>query len=166
MPALMQSFKPAIVQNRPQVERDYDAIVPLMLEGMNARLNELNEQIAAVYARNFTADELREARVLPWADRPKNRAEAAGDHAGKHGDWTTIRAIDRQRAPQPHDRRVAQARPQYLSFAPQPQRIVLIALSAESRANPSRRRGRTRSSIPARSPAAPIGVDISQAPSP
>ena len=61
MPALMQSFKPAIVQNRPQVERDYDAIVPLMLEGMNARLNELNEQIAAVYARNFTADELREA---------------------------------------------------------------------------------------------------------
>ena len=61
MPALMQSFKPAIVQNRPQVERDYDAIVPLMLESMNARLNELNEQIAAVYARNFTADELREA---------------------------------------------------------------------------------------------------------
>jgi hypothetical protein len=61
MPALMQSFKPAIVQNRPEVERDYDAIVPLMLEGMNARLNELNEQIAAVYARNFTADELREA---------------------------------------------------------------------------------------------------------
>src|SRR5262249_1716731 len=37
---------------------------------------------------------------------------------------------------------------------------------AGSSANPSRRRGRTRSSIPARSPAAPIGADISQAPSP
>lgn len=61
MPAMMQSLKPAIVQNRPQVERDYDAIVPLLLEGMNARLNEVMEQIAAVYARNFTADELREA---------------------------------------------------------------------------------------------------------
>src|SRR5262245_57482182 len=36
-------------------------IVPLLLEGMNARLNEVIEQIAAVYARNFTADELREA---------------------------------------------------------------------------------------------------------
>ena len=66
MPALMQSFKPAIVQNRPQVERDYDAIVPLMLESMNARLNELNEQIAAVYARNFTADELRERTQATW----------------------------------------------------------------------------------------------------
>ena len=61
VPALMQSFKPAIVQNRPQVERDYDAIMPLLQEGMNARLNELSEEIAAVYARNFTADELREA---------------------------------------------------------------------------------------------------------
>lgn len=61
MPALMQGLKPAIVQNRPQVERDYDAIVPQLLEGMNARLNEVMEQIAAVYARNFTADELREA---------------------------------------------------------------------------------------------------------
>jgi hypothetical protein len=61
MPAMMQSLKPAIVQNRPQVERDYDAIVPLMLESMNARLNEVIEQIAAVYARNFTPDELREA---------------------------------------------------------------------------------------------------------
>ena len=61
MPTLMQGLKPAIVQNRPQVERDYDAIVPLLLEGMNARLNEVMEQIAAVYARNFTADELREA---------------------------------------------------------------------------------------------------------
>jgi hypothetical protein len=61
MPALMQTLKPAIVQNQPQVERDYDAIVPLLLEGMNARLNEVMDQIAAVYARNFTADELREA---------------------------------------------------------------------------------------------------------
>src|SRR6516162_4567328 len=61
MPAMMQSLKPAIVQNRPQVERDYEVIVPLLLEGMNERLNEVIEQIAAVYARNFTADELREA---------------------------------------------------------------------------------------------------------
>jgi len=61
MPALMQSFKPAIVQNRPQVERDFDAMLPLVLESFNARMNEVIDQIAAVYARTFTADELREA---------------------------------------------------------------------------------------------------------
>jgi len=48
MPAIMQQLKPAIVQNRPQVERDYDAIVPLLLDSMNARVNEIIDQIAAV----------------------------------------------------------------------------------------------------------------------
>jgi hypothetical protein len=60
MPAIMHNLKPAIVQNRPQVERDYDALVPLMLESMEARLNEMIDQVAALYARTFTAEELRE----------------------------------------------------------------------------------------------------------
>jgi hypothetical protein len=60
MPAIMSSLKPAIVQNRPQVERDYDALVPLLLQGMDARLNEMIDQVAALYARTFTAEELRE----------------------------------------------------------------------------------------------------------
>jgi uncharacterized protein len=60
MPAIMRSLKPAIVQNRPQVERDYDALVPLLLESMEARLNEMIDQVAALYARTFTAEELRE----------------------------------------------------------------------------------------------------------
>jgi hypothetical protein len=68
VPAMMQALKPAIVQNRPQVERDYDAIAPLLLDGFNARMNELIEQIAVLYARNFTADELRE--VVAFYRRP------------------------------------------------------------------------------------------------
>ena len=60
MPAIVQQLKPAIVQNRPQVERDYDAIMPLMLDSMNARVNEIIDQVAALYARNFTAAELNE----------------------------------------------------------------------------------------------------------
>src|SRR6478752_2904890 len=60
LPAIVQQLKPAIVQNRPQVERDYDAIMPLMLESMNARVNEIIDQVAALYARNFTVAELNE----------------------------------------------------------------------------------------------------------
>jgi hypothetical protein len=60
MPAIVQQLKPAIVQNRPQVERDYDAIMPLMLDSMNARVSEIIDQVAALYARNFTAAELNE----------------------------------------------------------------------------------------------------------
>jgi len=60
LPVVIQSLKPAIVQNRPEVERDYDAIMPLILQGMTSRLNELGEATAAVYAANFTAGELRD----------------------------------------------------------------------------------------------------------
>ena len=55
-----KTILPAIVQNRPQVERDYDAIMPLMLDSMNARVSEIIDQVAALYARNFTAAELNE----------------------------------------------------------------------------------------------------------
>lgn len=60
MPTIMNALKPAIAQNRPQVERDFDALVPVLIEGMNARLAEVIDAIATIYARNFTAAELRE----------------------------------------------------------------------------------------------------------
>jgi uncharacterized protein len=60
MPSIVAALKPAIVQNRPEVERDYDAIMPILIGGMSARLNEVIDQVAALYARVFTAAELRE----------------------------------------------------------------------------------------------------------
>jgi hypothetical protein len=60
LPILMQQLKPAIVQGRPDVERDYDVIVPQLLEGITVRSNEFVELVATVYARNFTPDELRQ----------------------------------------------------------------------------------------------------------
>jgi len=60
MPMLMQQLKPAIVQGRPEVERDYDAIVPQMLAAADARMGEFASSIAAIYATHFTADELRQ----------------------------------------------------------------------------------------------------------
>ena len=60
LPIIMQNLKPAIVQNRPQVEREFDAVMPLIVEGMTPRLNELAEQTAVIYADNFTAAELRD----------------------------------------------------------------------------------------------------------
>jgi hypothetical protein len=60
LPSIMKTLKPAIVQNRPEVERDYDAIIPIMMEGMTARVNEVLDKVAALYARVFTVDELHE----------------------------------------------------------------------------------------------------------
>lgn len=59
-PMIMQQLKPAIVQGRPEVEKDYDASLPQILEAANARMAEFADAIAAVYAQHFTADELRQ----------------------------------------------------------------------------------------------------------
>jgi uncharacterized protein len=60
LPIIAQNLKPAIVQNRPEVEREFDNIMPKLMDGMGARLAELSEQTAIIYANNFSAAELKE----------------------------------------------------------------------------------------------------------
>lgn len=64
VPLIMQQLKPEIVKNRPAVEKDFDAITPLMMEMANARVSKFAEGVAVVYASNFTADELREVTAF------------------------------------------------------------------------------------------------------
>ena len=58
LPTIMQGLKPSIVQGRPDVERDFDTIIPIILEGANRRVNELNDLLADIYARNFSVAEM------------------------------------------------------------------------------------------------------------
>ena len=59
LPMILKTMKPAIVQNRPDVDREFDAFAPKLMAGMNARISELSEGLVAVYSSNFSADELR-----------------------------------------------------------------------------------------------------------
>jgi uncharacterized protein len=60
MPMIFKAFKPAIVQNRPDVDRDFDALVPILQEKMDVRLKEMEDAITEIYASNFSAGELRD----------------------------------------------------------------------------------------------------------
>ncbi len=60
MPSVTQLLKGMITRGNPLAERDYDALIPRMLEAMTERFSEFAELQAAIYARHFTADELRE----------------------------------------------------------------------------------------------------------
>jgi hypothetical protein len=60
LPSIMQLLKPAIVQGRPEVERDFEKVMPILLEGFNERLSGLVDAMALVYARNFSPDEMRQ----------------------------------------------------------------------------------------------------------
>jgi hypothetical protein len=52
-------MKPSIVQGRAEVDRQYDALTPMMLDGFQARLSELSEAAALVYSRNFSSEDMR-----------------------------------------------------------------------------------------------------------
>lgn len=58
LPLIFKQLKPAIVQNRADVDRDYDALVPILQDRMMARIAELESSIVTVYASNFSAAEL------------------------------------------------------------------------------------------------------------
>src|SRR5258708_507699 len=60
LPSIVQLIKPAIVQGRPQVEKDFDALAPRLLESFNARVSELTDQIVVIYAANFTVAEMKD----------------------------------------------------------------------------------------------------------
>jgi hypothetical protein len=64
LPLIVQQIKPLVVQNRPEVERDFDQLMPLMLEMMNSQLGAFTEALTQIYARNFTADELRQVQAF------------------------------------------------------------------------------------------------------
>jgi hypothetical protein len=58
IPGIFKNLKPAIVQGRADVEQQYDALVPAMLEAFRQRVSELSDAAAIVYARNFSIDDL------------------------------------------------------------------------------------------------------------
>ena len=64
LPLIFQQLKPMIVQGRREVERDFDKLMPLMLELMSSRMDEFADAMTLVYARNFTVAELQQIQAF------------------------------------------------------------------------------------------------------
>lgn len=60
LPLIVQQMQPAVVQRRPEVERDYDKIMPLLMEAANQQVARLADEVAGIYAHNFAVEEFRE----------------------------------------------------------------------------------------------------------
>jgi hypothetical protein len=64
LPALLLSLKPGLVQDRPEIERDYDAMTAMIADVYTPFLNTMIDQMAAVYANTFTVVELRQIEAF------------------------------------------------------------------------------------------------------
>jgi hypothetical protein len=64
LPAILLTLKPALTQDRPEIERDYDAMMPTIVDAFTPYYTAMVDGIATIYASNFTAAELREIEAF------------------------------------------------------------------------------------------------------
>jgi len=64
LPAILLSLKPSLVQDRPEIERDYETMMPMIVDAFTPYYNQMIDAIATVYANNFTASELRDIEAF------------------------------------------------------------------------------------------------------
>jgi uncharacterized protein len=60
LPVILLSIKPAVVQGRPEIERDYDAMAAQIADAYAPYYSSMVDSAASLYASNFTVDEMRE----------------------------------------------------------------------------------------------------------
>jgi uncharacterized protein len=60
LPAILLGIKPAVTQDRPELERDYNTVMPTIADAFTPYYTAMIDGIATAYANNFTIQELRE----------------------------------------------------------------------------------------------------------
>jgi len=64
LPVILLGLKPALTQDRPEIERDYDAMMPAVADAYTPYYNAMVDSIATVYANSFSVDELRQIEAF------------------------------------------------------------------------------------------------------
>jgi uncharacterized protein len=64
LPAILLSIKPALVQDRPEIERDYDAMTTMIADVYTPFYNAMLDNAAAIFANTFTVDELHQIEAF------------------------------------------------------------------------------------------------------
>jgi len=64
LPGILLGMKPALTQDRPEIERDYDAMMPMIADAFMPYYTAMVDRVATIYANNFTAQELREIEAF------------------------------------------------------------------------------------------------------
>jgi len=64
LPAIFLSIKPALTQERAEIERDYDAMTATVADAYTPHYNAMMESVVTLYASKFSVQELREIEAF------------------------------------------------------------------------------------------------------
>jgi hypothetical protein len=64
LPGVLLGLRPTLTQDRPEIERDFDSMMPMMVEAFAPYYTTMVDNVATIYANNFTVAELREIEAF------------------------------------------------------------------------------------------------------
>ncbi|TWB06523.1 DUF2059 domain-containing protein [Bradyrhizobium stylosanthis] len=97
LPQLLLKLRPVVAQDRPEIERDYDAMTAPGAEIYAPFLNGMIDQIAALYAQTFTVDELRQIEAFyaqPAGRKFLEKSDALAQASAQIGQDVSQKAAD------------------------------------------------------------------------
>jgi uncharacterized protein len=97
LPVILLGLKPALVQDRPEIERDYEAMMPTVADAYTPFYNAMIDSAATVYANNFSVDELRELEAFyrrPVGQKFLEKSQAIMQQSMQVGEETSRKAAE------------------------------------------------------------------------
>jgi hypothetical protein len=101
LPAILLTLRPTLTQDRPEIERDYDAMMPTIADAFTPYYNAMVDDIATVYAGNFTVGELHEIEAFyqkPVGQKLLEKSPALAQQSNQVGQDSSRKAADDLRA--------------------------------------------------------------------
>ena len=101
LPGILLGLRPALTQDRPEIERDFDAMIPTIVDAFAPYYNRMVDNIATVYANNFTTGELREIEAFyrqPVGQKLLQKSAALAQQSNQVGQDSSRKAADELRA--------------------------------------------------------------------
>jgi hypothetical protein len=97
LPVILLGLKPALTQDRPEIERDYDAMMPAVADAYTPYYNAMVDSIATVYANSFSVDELRQIEAFyrqPVGQKFLEKSQAIRRQSVQIGEDTSRKAAE------------------------------------------------------------------------
>jgi hypothetical protein len=97
LPQLLLKLRPVVAQDRPEIERDYDALTAPGSDIYTPFLASMIDQIAALYAASFSVDELRQIEAFysqPAGQKFLQKSDALAQAAAQISQDVSQKAAD------------------------------------------------------------------------
>src|ERR1700742_558175 len=97
LPGILLGLKRPLTQDRPEIERDFDALVPTVIDTYAKYYNVMVDNAAALYAKTFSADELRAIEAFygsPAGEKYRQSSRALTEQIRLIGEESSRKAAD------------------------------------------------------------------------